>query len=188
MPLTVVFYFSGVMLTHSMVMAMVKGLLVPVKGAAVKKVQFVDRNVMLGKCRSELALTAINVTWVIVYSFEWRNSIPKDKTHPVPKVIKESTVILKTLKQTWYACRLLLMTYRRRVLGQLYPLMTKLGPIYTGIYHGTYCIFPMNWYQWSRLGAVSIRKTVLPGMAIPMLKIRRPNGRLIFNMEIAIRR
>ena len=40
----------------------------------------------------------------------------------------------------------------------------------------------------SALGAVSIRKTVLPGMAIPMLKIRRPNGRLIFNMEIAIRR
>ena len=38
------------------------------------------------------------------------------------------------------------------------------------------------------LGAVSIRKTVLPGMAIPMLKIRRPNGRLIFNMAIAIRR
>ena len=38
------------------------------------------------------------------------------------------------------------------------------------------------------LGAVSIRKTVLPGMAIPMLKIRRPNGRLIFNMEIAIHR
>ena len=37
-------------------------------------------------------------------------------------------------------------------------------------------------------GAVSIRKTVLPGLAIPMLKIRRPNGRLIFNMEIAIRR
>ena len=35
-------------------------------------------------------------------------------------------------------------------------------------------------------GAVSIRKTVLPGMAIPMLKIRRPNGRLIFNMEIPI--
>ena len=40
----------------------------------------------------------------------------------------------------------------------------------------------------TQLGAVSIRKTVLPGMAIPMLKIRRPNGRLIFNMEIAIRR
>ena len=37
-------------------------------------------------------------------------------------------------------------------------------------------------------GAVSIKKTVLPGMAIPMLKIRRPNGRLIFNMEITIRR
>ena len=40
----------------------------------------------------------------------------------------------------------------------------------------------------SHQGAVSIRKTVLPGMAIPMLKIRRPNGRLIFNMEITIRR
>ena len=37
-------------------------------------------------------------------------------------------------------------------------------------------------------GGVSIRKTVLPGTAIPMLKIRRPSGRLIFNMEIAIRR
>ena len=42
-------------------------------------------------------------------------------------------------------------------------------------------------YGWD-LGAVSIRKTVLPGMAIPMLKIRRPNGRLIFNVENAIRR
>ena len=36
------------------------------------------------------------------------------------------------------------------------------------------------------LGVVSIRKTVLQGMAIPMLKIRRPNGRLIFNMGIPI--
>ena len=45
-----------------------------------------------------------------------------------------------------------------------------------------------NWIFRENQGAVSIRKTVLPGMAIPMLKIRRPNGRLIFNMEIAIRR
>ena len=49
-----------------------------------------------------------------------------------------------------------------------------------------------QWAQFERetgnLGAVSMRKTVLPGMVIPMLKIRRPNGRLIFNMEIAIRR
>ena len=50
-----------------------------------------------------------------------------------------------------------------------------------------------SWQHESRLiqkhqGAVSIRKTVLPGMAIPMLKIRRPNGRLIFNMEITTRR
>ena len=40
--------------------------------------------------------------------------------------------------------------------------------------------------RWNSLGAVSIRKTVLLGMAIPMLKIRRPLGRLIFNMGIAI--
>ena len=40
----------------------------------------------------------------------------------------------------------------------------------------------------TELGAVSIRKTVLPGVAIPMLKIRRPNGRLIFNIGIAIPR
>ena len=52
----------------------------------------------------------------------------------------------------------------------------------------------ISWDKWvsttldEDLGAVSIRKTVLPGMAIPMLKIRRSNGRLIFNMEIAIRR
>ena len=46
----------------------------------------------------------------------------------------------------------------------------------------------LNTVATNALGAVSIRKTVLPGMAIPMLKIRRPNGRLIFNMEIAIRR
>ena len=42
------------------------------------------------------------------------------------------------------------------------------------------------YYRNQEQGVVSIRKTVLPGMAIPMLKIRRPNGRLIFNMEIAI--
>ena len=41
-------------------------------------------------------------------------------------------------------------------------------------------------YMLTQQGAVSIRKTVLPGMAIPMLKIRRPNGRLIFNMGIPI--
>ena len=47
-----------------------------------------------------------------------------------------------------------------------------------------------TWTLWylKLQGAVSIRKTVLPGMVIPMLKIRRPKGRLIFNMEIAIRR
>ena len=51
----------------------------------------------------------------------------------------------------------------------------------------------MEWFRhhllsaayWDQ-GAVSIRKTVLLGMVIPMLKIRRPTGRLIFNMGIPI--
>ena len=43
----------------------------------------------------------------------------------------------------------------------------------------------LKFCRWKQ-GAVSIRKTVLLGMAIPMLKIRRPTGRLIFNMGIAI--
>ena len=47
---------------------------------------------------------------------------------------------------------------------------------------------PVVFHEFFLQGGVSIRKTVFPGMAIPMLKIRRPNGRLIFNMEIAIRR
>ena len=52
-----------------------------------------------------------------------------------------------------------------------------------------YMAHVMNFHKYEKIqGAVSIRKTVLPGMAIPMLKIRRPNGRLIFNMEIAIHR
>ena len=44
----------------------------------------------------------------------------------------------------------------------------------------------LNMLMLDALGAVSIRKTVLLGMAIPMLKIRRPTGRLIFNMGIPI--
>ena len=57
-------------------------------------------------------------------------------------------------------------------------------------YHDLYLISSAksNIFIFLNQGAVSIRKTVLPGMAIPMLKIRRPNGRLIYNMEIAIRR
>ena len=47
-------------------------------------------------------------------------------------------------------------------------------------------VLPVTRILYHKQGAVSIRKTVLPGMAIPMLKIRRPNGRLIFIMEIAI--
>ena len=49
-------------------------------------------------------------------------------------------------------------------------------------------VMPPSAWPTRLLGAVSIRKTVFPGMAIPMLKIRRPSGRLIFNMEIAKRR
>ena len=38
------------------------------------------------------------------------------------------------------------------------------------------CILPKSLNLIKEQGAVSIRKTVLPGMAIPMLKIRRPNA------------
>ena len=62
----------------------------------------------------------------------------------------------------------------------IWPSYIHNGICYTGKTTSLYWI--------GALGAVSIRKTVLPGMAIPMLKIRRPDGRLIFNMEIAIRR
>ena len=59
------------------------------------------------------------------------------------------------------------------------------------LFPGVQLTISQHWFRlWlgAKRGAVSIRKTVLPGMAIPMLKIRRPNGRLIFNMEIAIHR
>ena len=62
-----------------------------------------------------------------------------------------------------------------------YRWKTNMPRIYVGI-------IIAKLYTGNVQGAVSIRKTVLPGMAIPMLKIRRPTGRLIFNMEIAIRR
>ena len=63
----------------------------------------------------------------------------------------------------------------------------NMGPTWVLLSPGGPHVGPMNLAIWDQ-GAISIRKTVLPGMAIPMLKIRRPNGRLIFNMEIAIRR
>ena len=47
-------------------------------------------------------------------------------------------------------------------------------------------VVKMDHTIWQVQGAVSIRKTVLLGMVIPMLKIRRPTGRLIFNMGIPI--
>ena len=69
--------------------------------------------------------------------------------------------------------------------------ISSLGQSYDCISAGEVALKNMGeWIAWipNEQGAVSIRKTVLPGMAIPMLKIRRPNGRLIFNMENAIRR
>ena len=45
-----------------------------------------------------------------------------------------------------------------------------------------YSIFPWHWYQ----GPVSIQRPSYLRMVISMLKIRRPLGRLIFNMGIAI--
>ena len=56
----------------------------------------------------------------------------------------------------------------------------------TGSLHQPQIIVTFNGQPGLNQGAVSIRKTVLLGMAIPMLKIRRPTGRLIFNMGIPI--
>ena len=69
------------------------------------------------------------------------------------------------------------------------------GTTSTHMWHAIYIPVSILWHYLSwrgspktHQGAVSIRKTVLPGMAIPLLKIRRPNGSLILSMEIAIRR
>ena len=63
-------------------------------------------------------------------------------------------------------------------------------PMKTYAQNGRFMVFSyiMQTLKLASQGAVSIRKTVLPGVAIPMLKIRRPNGRLIFNIGIAIPR
>ena len=79
--------------------------------------------------------------------------------------------------------------YERKIHHEITPLYGNLCYfcVLSGVVHDFLFITFIPQMQ-SMQGAVSIRKTVLPGMAIPMLKIRRPNGRLIFNMEIAIRR
>ena len=67
-----------------------------------------------------------------------------------------------------------------------------LGRVVVTLCFGKYIWFMYWWslgfrhWQPNNQGAVSIRKTILLGMAIPMLKIRRPTGRLIFNMGIPI--
>ena len=86
------------------------------------------------------------------------------------------------------------MTYTNSYKEELWMGSVRMGDVsfksigYITIIQKGYVIYVYIRVSCKHLGAVSIRKTVLPGMAIPMLKIRRPNGRLIFNMEIAIRR
>ena len=83
----------------------------------------------------------------------------------------------------WFNIKMQSYQYRKFHCGY----KTILRPCY--LHNGISYTGKMTSLYWIRvLGAVSIRKTVLPGMAIPLLKIRRPNGRLIFNMEIAIPR
>ena len=86
--------------------------------------------------------------------------------------------VLKLIFPCMYYDDLISETERSSLLPSMSPVTSRAVPQTT---------FPFIWRS-SEQGAVSIRKTVLPGMAIPMLKIRRPNRRLIFNMEIAIRR
>ena len=116
---------------------------------------------------------------------DWMNITVHASTHE--KMIKICTFMSST-----NLLRHNVAIHFRRFCSSLVRIMSS-HPIHTkplsllqfcGIIHCTIRIIMM----WIALVAVSIRKTVLPGMAIPMLKIRRPNGRLIFNMEITIRR
>ena len=80
------------------------------------------------------------------------------------------------LKIRW-SCDRLILNKGIRIPGKD-RLYTETGPCSFGWYSEGISIMSQ--------GAVSIRKTVLLGMVIPMLKIRRPTGRLIFNMGIPI--
>ena len=95
-----------------------------------------------------------------------------------------SSILCPSLTDRWYyACRYIDQTMQ--LCEAIKQNMTSLK-LHSSISLNTALI---TWHTFDMiLGAVSIRKTVLPGMVIPMLKIRRPNGRLIFNMEITIRR
>ena len=99
---------------------------------------------------------------VISSSSKWYKPLFCEKAHRLTQNVPHSLLIIARIKSVAQGSRLDTNT--------LWSLKSLLFP------------------KAGKQGAVSIRKTVLPGMAIPMLKIRRPNGRLIFNMEIAIRR
>ena len=76
----------------------------------------------------------------------------------------------------WFDIKMSSYQYRKSHCGD----KTILRPSY--LHNGISYTGKMTSLYWIRAqGAVSIRKTVLPGMAIPMFKIRRPSGRLIFN-------
>ena len=114
-------------------------------------------------------------------SLQWRHN-ERDGVYKMSKIDQHNTPT--KCKHVWTMCIMI----RRNA--------TKYPVVYMIWFRGN-TINSLIIFSWRRhdmeiltklLGAVSIRKTVLPGMAIPMLKIRRPNGRLIFNMEIAIRR
>ena len=90
-------------------------------------------------------------------------------------------------------------THRDRMnMLQLFDVCWLVSVVFTELYDGSLpiecqSIFVTNVFMVDKpiltqggQGAVSIRKTVLLGMVIPMLKIRRPTGRLIFNMGIPI--
>ena len=101
-------------------------------------------------------------------------------------VMKTRIIMMPTLSSGYWKLRVVMIPTLFSLVAPQVVIMTTCGAT-SGNKVGI-VITRFQWKTQGLLGAVSIRKTVLPGMAIPMLKIRRPNGRLIFNMEIAIRR
>ena len=134
-----------------------------------------------------LPLLMWEVIWLALSKFLWRHQ---------PSLFLERRRQSASYQERWHRQLRSMLAQHRVVSPHNMKLVlnetisnTPANFMQSGDFPSTYeTIVSTSWVPKYNLGAVSIRKTVLPGMAIPMLKIRRPNGRLIFNMEIAIRR
>ena len=157
-------------------------------------------------CPVEFALCRVSAELYDLSDINW-NAIDKPVSHFMVVLIglPLSKVGSGSFKRTWNSIGICRTRYISRLHGRKYVEIWYIFIVLVCFYRCTLrriqdiCVKTTYRHLAERLinmmassngdmGAVSIRKTVLPGMAIPMLQIRRPNGRLIFNMEIAIRR